>query len=93
MNAARFSSQRRLRPGEQLPDHLGDEDQFPVSVMCEVLGVSRSSYHGWVSRAPSDRALSDTWLTSRITETHQNARAAYRSRRGAGRGPGADSGH
>jgi putative transposase len=28
---------------------------FPVSVMCEVLGVSRSGYHGWEKRAPSDR--------------------------------------
>jgi hypothetical protein len=30
---------------------------FPVSVMCEVLGVSRSGYHGWERRVPSDRAL------------------------------------
>ena len=30
---------------------------FPVSVMCEVLGVSRSGFHGWERRAPSDRAL------------------------------------
>jgi cytochrome P450 len=32
---------------------------FPVSVMCEVLGVSRSGYHGWEKRAQSNRALSD----------------------------------
>ena len=54
---------------------------FPVSVMCEVLGVSRSGYHGWESRAPSDRALSDAWLTSRITEIHGRARGVYGSRR------------
>lgn len=54
---------------------------FPVSVMCEVLGVSRSGYHGWESRAPSDRALSDAWLTSRITEIHKQARGVYGSRR------------
>jgi putative transposase len=54
---------------------------FPVSVMCEVLGVSRSGYHGWESRAPSDRALSDAWLTSRVKEIHEQARGVYSSRR------------
>lgn len=54
---------------------------FPVSVMCDVLGVSRSGYHGWASRAPSDRALSDVWLTSRIVEIHEQARGVYGSRR------------
>jgi putative transposase len=54
---------------------------FPVSVMCEVLGVSRSGYHGWESRAPSDRALSDAWLTSRVKEIHEQARGVYGSRR------------
>jgi putative transposase len=54
---------------------------FPVSVMCDVLGVSRSGYHGWASRAPSDRALSDAWLTSRIVEIHEQARGVYGSRR------------
>lgn len=54
---------------------------FPVSVMCDVLGVSRSGYQGWASRAPSDRALSDAWLTSRIVEIHEQARGVYGSRR------------
>jgi putative transposase len=54
---------------------------FPVSVMCEVLGVSRSGYHGWERRAPSDRALTDAWLTSRIREIHEQARGVYGSRR------------
>lgn len=54
---------------------------FPVSVMCEVLGVSRSGFHGWERRAPSDRALSDAWLTSRIEEIHEQARGVYGSRR------------
>jgi putative transposase len=54
---------------------------FPVSVMCEVLGVSRSGFHGWERRAPSDRALADAWLTSRIKEIHERARGVYGSRR------------
>jgi putative transposase len=54
---------------------------FPVSVMCETLGVSKSGFHAWERRAPRDRALSDAWLTSRIKEIHENARGVYGSRR------------
>lgn len=54
---------------------------FPVSVMCETLGVSKSGFHAWERRAPSDRALSDAWLTSRIKEIHERARGVYGSRR------------
>jgi putative transposase len=54
---------------------------FPVSVMCDVLEVSRSGFHGWQRRAPSQRALSDAWLTSRITAIHEQARGVYGSRR------------
>lgn len=54
---------------------------FPVSVMCEVLGVSRPGFHQWERRAPSDRALSDAWLTEKITAIHERARGVYGSRR------------
>jgi putative transposase len=54
---------------------------FPVSVMCEVLGVSRPGFHQWERRAPSDRALSDAWLTEKITDIHERARGVYGSRR------------
>jgi hypothetical protein len=37
-------------------DHVAD---FPVNVMCEVLGVSRSGYYTWASRAESARAAAD----------------------------------
>jgi putative transposase len=53
----------------------------PVSLACELLGVSRSGYHGWATRAPSDRALSDAWLTARIREIHERNREVYGSPR------------
>jgi putative transposase len=49
--------------------------------MCETLGVSKSGFHAWERRAPSDRALSDAWLISRMKEIHENARGVYGSRR------------
>jgi len=54
-----------------------EKAQHPVALMCEVLGVSRSGFHAWERRAPSDRALSDAWLTERIKETHQANRGVY----------------
>lgn len=54
---------------------------FPVSLQCEVLGVSRSGYYGWANGVPSDRALSDAWLTEKIREIHRRARGVYGVRR------------
>ena len=33
--------------------------------------------YAWQSRAPSDRALGDAWLTERIREIHQSHRGVY----------------
>jgi putative transposase len=38
----------------------------PVSWACELLEVSRSGYYEWSTRAPSDRELTDAWLTEKI---------------------------
>jgi putative transposase len=53
----------------------------PVSVACHLLGVSRSGYYAWATRAPSDRALSDAWLLERIKQIHAFNRQVYGSRR------------
>lgn len=50
---------------------------MPVSRACELLGVSRSGYHKWQTRPPSDRALSDAWLIEKITEIHTDNRGVY----------------
>jgi putative transposase len=54
-----------------------EKANHPISVMCELLGVSRSGYHAWTRRAPSDRALSDAWLLERIRQIHQSNRGVY----------------
>jgi putative transposase len=45
--------------------------------MCRVFGVSRTAFHNWERRAPSDRALSDAWLTEKIRQIHQASRGVY----------------
>ncbi len=54
---------------------------FPISLLCRVLGVSRSGFHAWAGRAPSDRALSDAWLSERIRQIHAKSRDSYGARR------------
>jgi putative transposase len=52
-----------------------------VSMCCELLGVSRSGYYDWLTRAPSDRALTDAWLLERIRRIHSENRGVYGARR------------
>jgi putative transposase len=58
-----------------------EKARTPVSICCALLGVSRSGYYGWMSRAPSDRALSDAWLLERIKAIHAANRGVYGARR------------
>jgi transposase InsO family protein len=59
-------------------DHVAD---FPVNVMCEVLGVSRSGYYAWASRAESARAAADRALAAEIRAAHAASRGRYGSPR------------
>jgi putative transposase len=45
--------------------------------MCRVLRVSRTGFYNWERHAPSDRALTDAWLTERIKRIHDHSRGAY----------------
>jgi putative transposase len=49
--------------------------------MCRVFGVSRTGFHNWESRAPSDRALRDAWLIEKIKQIHEQSRGVYGSPR------------
>jgi putative transposase len=49
--------------------------------MCELLEVSESGYWAWRKRPPSDRELSDAWLTERIRAVHEASGGRYGSPR------------
>jgi len=53
----------------------------PVSLMCELLGVSESGYWAWSKRPPSDRELADAWLLERIRAVHAASSGRYGSPR------------
>lgn len=49
----------------------------PVSVLCRILGVSRSGYYDWKGRLPSKRARDNASLTEKIREIHDRSRQTY----------------
>ena len=50
---------------------------YPVALMCRALQVNRTSFHDWEHRAPSDRALTDAWLSEKIKLIHEAKRKVY----------------
>lgn len=56
-------------------------EEFPVSVMCRVLGVSRAGYYDWVSREESPRAAETRELTGKIREVFDRSDSTYGSPR------------
>ena len=58
-----------------------EKAQYPVVVLCRVLGVSRSGFHAWLRRAPSKRVRSDVALAAQIAEVHAMSRRTYGSPR------------
>jgi transposase InsO family protein len=49
----------------------------PVSVLCPLLGVSRSGYYGWRQRAASRRQSEDARLTEELQNAFEQSRRTY----------------
>ena len=47
-----------------------EKANYPLSLMCRVLEVNRTSLHDWERRPPSDRALYDAFLLEKIKAIH-----------------------
>lgn len=54
-----------------------EKARFPVSLVCKMVGVSKSGYYAWRSRAPSRRSREDAALTEKIREIHERSRETY----------------
>lgn len=58
-----------------------ERGHFPVELLCEVLGVSRSGYYAWRDRPPSTQARRREQLAEAIGRAHAASRATYGSPR------------
>lgn len=54
---------------------------WPVSWICEALGVSRSGFHAWLVRAPFARARSDEEFGARVRASFISSYRTYGARR------------
>lgn len=59
-----------------------EKANYPIALMCRVLGVSRSGYYDWCDRArPTPRELLDDELVEKIRRIHADSRETYGSPR------------
>ena len=54
---------------------------WPLAMMCEALGVSRSGFYAWLSRPRSQRSLVDEVLGSQVRQSFLGSDRTYGARR------------
>lgn len=54
---------------------------WPISWLCGALGVSRSGFHGWLTRSPSQRERDDQTIGSKVRSSFLNSYRTYGARR------------
>jgi putative transposase len=54
-----------------------EKASYPISLLCRVLGVSRSGYYEWKDRPPSKRDRENAALTEKIRHIHERSRQLY----------------
>ena len=54
---------------------------YPLRTMCQVLGVSRSGFYAWRSRAKSERQRQNETLTEQIQVAYEESDGTYGSPR------------
>lgn len=60
---------------------LAEKAFYPILVLCELLGVSRSGFHAWQHRPRSARQCSDAHLATQVAAVHKRSRGTYGSPR------------
>jgi putative transposase len=55
--------------------------EYPLTLMCRVLGIARSAFYAWEHRRPSARAQEDAALRRRIAAHHVRSQGTYGSPR------------
>ncbi len=60
---------------------LAEKAVYPILVLCEILGVSRSGFHAWLLRPDSPRQRSDAQLATQVAAVHKRSRGTYGSPR------------
>ncbi|MGH9870128.1 MAG: IS3 family transposase [Candidatus Polarisedimenticolia bacterium] len=72
-----------LRQGKQLRFRFiaAEKANFPIAMLCRVLGVARSGYYAWLDRPEPSRVRRDRDLLEKIRQVFQKSRRTYGSPR------------
>ncbi len=54
-----------------------EKASYPISLLCRVLGVSRSGYYEWKDRPLFKRDRENAALTEKIRQIHERSRQVY----------------
>ena len=54
-----------------------EQAQYPITVLCRTLGVSRAGFYAWKQRGVSARTHADAALTVAIRQVHTRSRQTY----------------
>jgi len=57
------------------------EKAYSITMLCRVLGVSRSGFHAWRKRPTAPRVRSDAQLAAQVAAVHERSRKTYGSPR------------
>ena len=58
-----------------------EKAHYPIEILCDVLGVSRSGFYAWRKRKPSGRATKRARLAAEIAAVHKKSKRRYGSPR------------
>jgi len=58
-----------------------EDNDISISLLCEIIGIQRSSYYKWLNRVPSERTLENQKLMERIVELYNEVDGIYGYRR------------
>ena len=54
-----------------------NQANYPIALMCRVLGVSPSGFYAWAQRPASERAETDALLVAEIRSAHAASKGTY----------------
>jgi transposase InsO family protein len=60
---------------------LAEKANFPIVMMCRLLGISRAAYYAWIDRPASGRAIRAQALSERVVVLHTASEGTYGSPR------------
>lgn len=52
-------------------------NKFSISLLCEIAGISRSSYYKWTTRVPTIRQQENDEILKEISELHKKGHVNY----------------